>query len=95
MEPRFQLGLQCSNLYFQYWFTVTLHMSGGINHISMDMFYHDSKKKKKKQLDDIWNYFGMENPLFEILKKYFDVKMTPINDDKQGKWGERQGYCQH
>lgn len=36
-----------------------------------------------------------KNPLFEILKKYFDVKMTPINDDKQGKWGERQGYCQH
>lgn len=24
-----------------------------------------------------------KNPLFEILKKYFDVKMTPINDDKQ------------
>lgn len=36
-----------------------------------------------------------KNPLFEILKNIFDVKMTPINDDKQGKWGERQGYCQH
>lgn len=27
----------------------------------------------KKRLDNIWNYFRMENPLFEILKKYFDV----------------------
>ena len=33
-----------------------------------------------------------KNPLFEILKKtYFYVKMTPISDGKQGKWGERQG----
>lgn len=35
----------------------------------------------------------MENPLFEILK-YFNEN-DPINDDKQGKWGERQGYCQY
>lgn len=47
---------------------------------------------KKNQLDDIWNYFGMEKSIiWNLKKKYFDVKMTPINDDKQGKWGERQG----
>ena len=49
-------------IYFQYWFTITLHMSGGIHHISMDVFYYD-QKKKKTQLDDIWNYFGMEKSI--------------------------------
>ena len=70
-------------IYFQYWFTITLHMSGGIHHISMDVFYYDQKKKKKTQLDDIWNYFGMEKSIiWNLKKKYFDVKMTPINDGK-------------
>ena len=27
------------------------------------------KKKKKKQLDDIWNYFGMEKSIIWNLKK--------------------------
>lgn len=56
----------------------------------MDVFYYD--QKKKKQLDDIWNYFGMEKSIiWNLKKKYFDVKMTPINDGKLGEWGERQG----
>lgn len=89
MEPGFQPGLSVLKpIYFEYWFTVTLHMSGGIHRISMDVFYYG----QKKQLDDIWNYFGMEKSIiWNLKKKYFDVKMTPINDGKQGKWGERQG----
>ena len=49
----------------------------------MDVFYYDQKKKKQTQLDDIWNYFGMEKSIiWNLKKKNFDVKMTPINDGK-------------
>lgn len=56
----------------------------------MDVSYYDQKKREK--LDNIWNYFRMEKSIiWNLKKKYFDVKMTLINDSKQGKWGKRQG----
>ena len=89
MEPGFQPGLQCSNLYT---FNTGLLLPYTCQEEYIISAWICSIMTKKNQLDDIWNYFGMEKSIiWNLKKKYFDVKMTPINDDKQGKWGERQG----
>ena len=92
MEPGFQVGFQYSILYVINTGLLIPYACQKEYTISTWMCPIMTKKKKRERLDNIWNYFRMEKSIiWNLKKKYFDVKMTLINDGKQGKWGKRQG----